>query len=192
MEKPDVIFVSRCLIACDAFTHNQPGTQAWQVAFEAAVKNDWIVLQHLILGINAHINLDLGIAAAEVCAGKNINVLQNDFDRINDIISNLTNGMKKDLAEICFPVRFLNDIKEEKVVINFSIATAPKAAWANAVVLSLMDSGQQITYIQTLDLQVSKIAQGILKPGFFVNLFLKIAGIFESDNIAKNIEYLYE
>ena len=66
-----------------------------------------------------------GIAAAEVCAGKNINVLQNDFDRINDIISNLTNGMKNDMEEIYFPVRFLNVIKEEKVVLNFSIVTAP-------------------------------------------------------------------
>jgi len=192
MEKLDVIFADRYLAAYDAFTNNQPATQAWQATFEAAAKNDYIVLQHLILGINAHINLDLGIAAAEVCAGKNINVLQNDFEKINDIISNLTNSMKKDLAEICFPVRFLNDIKEEKVVINFSIAAARKAAWTNAVVLSVMDSTQQIIHIQTIDLQVLKLAKGVLKPGNFINLFLKIVGFFESSNVIKNINYLYD
>lgn len=192
MEKLDVIFAGRYLAAYDSFTQNQPATHAWQVAFEAAAKNNYVVLQHLILGINAHINLDLGIAAAEVCAGKNINELQNDFDKINNIISNLTNGMKKDLAEICFPVRFLNDIKDEKVVINFSIGAARKAAWTNALILSVMDTSQQIKHIQTLDLQVSKIALGVLKPGYFINLFLKIVGLFESSNVTKNIDYLYD
>ncbi len=80
--------------------------------------------------------------------------------------------MKKDLAKICFPVRFLNDIKGEKVVVNFSIAAARKAACTNALVLSVMNTDQKITHIQTLDLQVSKIAQGVLKPGYFINLFL--------------------
>lgn len=192
MEKLDVIFASRYLTAYNEFTHNLPATQVWQAAFEAAANNDYIVLQHLLLGINAHINLDLGIAAAQVCAGKNINALQNDFEKINDIISNLTNGMKNDLAEICFPVRFLNDIKEEKVVLTFSIATARKAAWSNALVLSIMDTDQQIAHIQTLDLQVSKISKGILKPGYFVNLFVKIVGFFESPIINKNIDYLYD
>ena len=63
MENPDVIFVSYCLIANDPFTHNLPATQGWQVAYEAAAKNDYIILQHLIDGINIHLNIDLGIAA---------------------------------------------------------------------------------------------------------------------------------
>lgn len=192
MEKLDVIFASRYLTAYDAFTQNAAATKSWQIAFEAAAKNDYVVLQHLILGINAHINIDLGIAAAEVSAGADINALQNDFEKINDIISALTNGMKKDLANICFPMRFLNDVKEEKVVINFSIGRARKAAWANAVLLSGMDAGQKNAYIETLDLNVSKLALGILNPGFFVNLLLKIARWFESPDIKKNIQFLYD
>ena len=48
-----------------------------------------IVLQHLLIGMNAHINLDLGIAAAKVMEGKDIQNLKDDFDKINDILSSL-------------------------------------------------------------------------------------------------------
>ena len=80
MEKLDVIFANRYLTAYNTFTQNKSVTQAWQVAFEATAKNDYIALQHLLLGINAHINLDLGIAAAEASEGTDINALEKDFN----------------------------------------------------------------------------------------------------------------
>jgi hypothetical protein len=39
------------------------------------------VVQHVLLGMNAHINLDLGVAAAEVAPGPAIAGLRGDFDR---------------------------------------------------------------------------------------------------------------
>jgi hypothetical protein len=61
MERLDVIFANRYL---EAFEQNQKKvspTRSWQLAFEAS--NQWwpMVLQHLLLAMNAHINLDLGI-----------------------------------------------------------------------------------------------------------------------------------
>ena len=70
MERLDVIFADRYL---EAFEQNQkkiPPTRSWQFAFETC-KRWWpIVLQHLLLGMNAHINLDLGIAAARTSPGQ--------------------------------------------------------------------------------------------------------------------------
>ena len=87
MEKLDVIFAKRYLDAYYSWQKNEPVTQSWQKAFELSTGFWPIVLQHLLIGINAHINLDLGIAAAEVSKNKNINDLENDFNKINEILS---------------------------------------------------------------------------------------------------------
>ena len=69
-------------------------------AFQLSKKNCPIVLQHLLIGMNAHINLDLGIAAAKVMEGKDIQNLKDDFDKINDILSSLVSNVEQDLSEI--------------------------------------------------------------------------------------------
>ncbi|MBL4643563.1 MAG: hypothetical protein JKY44_08235, partial [Flavobacteriaceae bacterium] len=89
MEKLDVIFASRYLDAYATYQKNEPVTESWEKAFKMSKKYWPIVLQHLLIGMNAHINLDLGIAAAEVMKGKNINDLKGDFDKINKILSSL-------------------------------------------------------------------------------------------------------
>lgn len=68
MERLDVIFANRYIQACYQYQTGQTPTQSWVRAFNAT-QHWWpIVLQHLLLGMNAHINLDLGIAAAETVA----------------------------------------------------------------------------------------------------------------------------
>src|SRR5690606_13776650 len=59
MEKLDVVFANRYLNAYHQYRHGQPSTHSWAEAFNAAQRSDLIVVQHLLLGINAHINLDL-------------------------------------------------------------------------------------------------------------------------------------
>ena len=66
MEKLDVIFANRYIKAYYQYQTQQPASKTWEAAFVEA-DNYWIiVLQHLLLGMNAHINLDLGIAAAQI------------------------------------------------------------------------------------------------------------------------------
>ena len=69
MERLDVVFAKRYLDAFDAYMEGGAPTRAWVLAFETTGQWWPIVLQHLLLGMNAHINLDLGIAAARVSPG---------------------------------------------------------------------------------------------------------------------------
>ena len=89
LEKLDIVFALRYLDAYYAWQKKEVVTQSWQKAFELSTDYRPIVLQHLLIGMNAHINLDLGIAAAEVSKNKNIKDLENDFDKINKKISYL-------------------------------------------------------------------------------------------------------
>ena len=60
MERLDVIFANRYLAALEAYRSDGHTAQSWMYSFQAA-KQWWpIVLQHLLLAMNAHINLDLG------------------------------------------------------------------------------------------------------------------------------------
>ncbi|MEO8117494.1 MAG: DUF5995 family protein, partial [Bacteroidota bacterium] len=89
MEKLDVVFAQRYLNAYSAYFSQQPCSLSWKNAFDASMDNSLIVLQHLLLGINTHINLDLAIAAAEVAPGNSIYAMHNDFNKINSLISSL-------------------------------------------------------------------------------------------------------
>src|SRR5215510_6312535 len=64
MEMLDVNFANRYLEAYELHSKGETPTASWQVSFEAAGHWRPLILQHLLLGINAHINLDLGIAVA--------------------------------------------------------------------------------------------------------------------------------
>lgn len=89
MEKLDVLFAKRFIDAAyELWRGGQKPTQSWFLAFEASKNSSHPVLQHLFLGINAHINLDLGISASETMAGENITGIQGDFNKINTVLPN--------------------------------------------------------------------------------------------------------
>ncbi len=66
MEKLDVLFANRYLEALEIYNSKESPSGSWEVAFRATKKSSFLLLHHLLLGINAHINLDLGISAVEV------------------------------------------------------------------------------------------------------------------------------
>ena len=70
MEQLDVNFANRYLEAYDQWKNKQPVSGPWKTAFDTEARRQPLVLQHLLLGMNVHINLDLGIAASETMAGK--------------------------------------------------------------------------------------------------------------------------
>ena len=107
MEQLDINFANRYLQAWEAYTTKMKCSNAWCASFDACANNNLVVLQHLILGINTHINLDLGIAAAQTCPGDKIYDLQADFERINNIIASLSTQVQEKLEHVWFPLRFL-------------------------------------------------------------------------------------
>lgn len=57
--------------ALEAYEKSEPDTpEAWRVAFEAARQSDLSAIQHLLLGVNAHINYDLVLAEVDLLDGE--------------------------------------------------------------------------------------------------------------------------
>ena len=189
MEKLDVIFANRYLEAWSAYQNKQPLSKGWQIAFSSSDNPALIVIQHLILGINTHINLDLGIAAAEACEGTDIFDMQTDFEKINLIMGSLVNETQEKLTKVWWPLAVISKIvnNRDDDVINFSIAAARKAAWANAIALAHADTHARTNYITGIDNSVTSIANRIIQPGYFINAKLKMVKMCEYNDVKKII-----
>ena len=191
MEKLDVIFANRYINAYYGRSKNLSITSSWKSSFDASLQ-PYTVIQHLLLGMNAHINLDLGIAAAEVSKGADIQLLKKDFNLINDVIGSLINIVQQDLEEICTPMRLLKyvDNKSKESVINFSMTAARNTAWLNAVGLSAVPPTMLGAYINTLDSKIAIVANNIKSPNFSQNLILRSIRTFEPGNVVDIIGFL--
>lgn len=190
----DVIFANRYLQAWEAYINKQKCTNAWCATFDACDNTHLIVLQHIILGINTHINLDLSIAAAGACPGDKIYDLQEDFERINNVIASLFDDVQETLCNIWFPLRALARIANhrQEAVLNFSIDKARRVSWANAVALAIMNDAGRDNYISMMDNTVVEIANRIINPGMAMSFVLQPVLLMESKNVSEITDLLKE
>jgi len=192
MERLDVIFANRYLDAWQCYQNKQACTASWKTAFDASASNNLTVVQHLLLGINTHINLDLAIAAAETSKDADIFSLQKDFEKINEIIASLTEVTYNSLCKLWFPLRFLGKLTGNRhdAVVNFSIGKAREASWTNAVALFQCNEPARKSYINFIDGGVVMLANKIIEPGRYIKFLLAPVRFMEAKNVAKNIELL--
>ena len=192
MEMLDVVFASRYLDAYHAWKNDQPVTASWQKAFDISSDYWPIVLQHLLMGMNAHINLDLGIAAAEVSQNKNINDLQNDFNTINGILSSLVNEVQDDLADIWPGLKWILQKTKgvDDFLVDFSMKRSRDGAWKSAVSLFNTPTGDLNSAIAARDLKVAEKSKIVTHPGFMPKLVFGIIRIAERGSVKEKIEKL--
>ncbi len=174
MEKFDILFAQRFFDAYDAFLSNQPATCSWEIAFEASKKTDFMVMQHLLLGINAHINLDLGIAAAETMQGKSMLPLKNDFDKINHILASLVDEVKNNIGRVSPVFKMLMSLARgrDELLINFSIFAARDGAWKFA--LEYHSSNDKKTSIIERDDRIARLGSAIINPGRWLSFLVTL------------------
>ncbi len=192
MERLDVIFANRYIHACYQYQSGQTPTKSWVKAFD--VTECWwpIVLQHLLMGMNAHINLDLGIAAAETVSPEELPNLKGDFDKINGVLAGLVDDVKNELAEIWPLLGLLNRYlgSEETAIINFSMEKARDAAWSFAEELSPLSEERRQQAIVEKDAMFALFSNVIMHPGFVGSLVIKIVRLGERGTTRERIEIL--
>ena len=131
MERLDVVFANRFIEAWEQHSAGQRPTESWAVAFDRLEEPGPLVIQHLMLGMNAHINLDLGIAAATVAPTRpELEALHADFNRINDVLSRLVKMVEVQLTTICPPLSRLADlVTVEERIFDFGMTASRDVAW---------------------------------------------------------------
>jgi hypothetical protein len=192
MERLDVIFAKRYIDAYFAHQQGEAISQSWQAAF--ALNEDYwpIVLQHLLIGMNAHINLDLGIASAEVMKGQDIHQLHTDFSRINTILSGLVNQVQQELAAIWPTLHWIlrKTNKIDKFLTDFSMEVARNGAWKFATKQALTPSDQWAITMEERDTKVACNSKLLSQPRWIISLALKIIRLGERGTVLQKIRGL--
>ena len=191
MEQLDVVFANRYLDALAAYEHAEQPTRSWLVAFDAAARWRPLILQHLLLAINAHINLDLGIAAAQTAPGAALGGLRRDFDRINEILAALVGDVRRDVGDLSPWIGLANRSggRHGDAVVNFSLTVARREAWRFATELAPIPADQHEGPIRTRDEQVARLAVKVLHPGLLSGALLLVR-LRERGDVAHGIRTL--
>ena len=135
MEHLSIVFADRYLAAYSAMRDGRPLTQAWQVAFAAAMDGRRrMVVQHLLAGMTAHINLDLGIATARVAA-RDSDSMYLDFFRVNQMLYEQVNGFQQMLNSVSSRMGWIDTIggSLDERLAKIGIGGARERAWRLAV-----------------------------------------------------------
>lgn len=192
MERLDVVFANFYFAACAAWQQEEQPNEAWKVAFRASTRWSPVVLQHLLLGINAHINLDLGVATARVARDRSLPAIRDDFDRINAILAAVT-GETKDKLTTIWPLlrlfdRFTGTLEDGFV--QFSLARAREHAWHVAEQLTQLDDARRPDFIAQVDQDTARLGRLIWNPPLRTRLLLLGVRLGERGTVQTNIKRL--
>jgi len=193
MEQLDVTFANRYLKAMDQFRGGERPALCWLASFNAAASWRPIILQQLLLGMNAHINFDLGIAAAEISPGDELPSLQHDFNEINNILAGLVGQVQSEIYEVSPWIRFLGNIdpKADTAIVNFSMDKARASAWNLATRLAPLGPDQWKPVLGIRDAEATALAYLVRNPiGWLFKMGLLVIRSRESNSVAKVIEVL--
>ncbi|MCG8460824.1 MAG: DUF5995 family protein [Holophagales bacterium] len=193
MAEMDKNFANRYFDAVSAHFGGGAASAVWQVSFQAAARDEPTVLQHLFLGMNAHIHLDLAAAAAETCPGEAIHDFERDFAEINSILESLFSLVEHDIAKIWHPLRILLPMGERlgNLMLAFAMETERRGAWSRAVELALLEPEARERRIEALDQHFAALGQGILDPGPVLQPLLDEIRREEQGTVAEKIEDFY-
>ncbi len=192
MEKLDIIFAHRYIDAYYAWKNNQAISKAWEKAFLLSKNTGSLVFQHLLIGMNAHINLDLGIAAAEISTAENVKKLKNDFHKINEILSSLVDEVQFGLSSIWPALRWILSKfgNIDNYLIDFSMEIARDGAWnfTNSIIKQQVEKWPDT--IQLRDLKVAEKSKIITHPGKWMQFLLWIIRLGERGSVSQKMEKL--
>ena len=192
MERFDVIFANRYLVAYYAYAQHKPCSESWKITFDASKKWTPMVIQHLIASMNAHISLDLGISAAETQT-QNLSSLKNDFDQVNDILDSLIDEIEAELREIFHPLVTFDKLTGNTYwrVAHVGIVKARNDAWHVACAYAQLQTDEERqAFIKARDQHVAQIGNRILRPPALVKLLTSKLRFFEKGNIADKVRIL--
>ncbi len=194
MESFAGIFAARYLAAYRAWQSDGQMTASWKLAFDTASKCSPIVLQHLVLGMSAHINLDLGIVVADLArdAPGGLASLRSDFDSINDVLSGEINASQACVDRVSPFIRLADGVglRSDEALCGFALRIARQGAWQSAEQLSKCTVDERDSAIARRDQAVAKFGSRLMHPGGVLGAAMAVVRTGELHSVPHVIDAL--
>ena len=124
-------------------TDPQLAPAVWRCAHHAATRKGALVIQQLLLGVNAHINYDLIFATADLLeeegaslSSQDLERRQADYNHVNAVINRTINEVQAEILNRREPVLEVVDVllgPVDEWLIEFEITRWRDEVWAQAV-----------------------------------------------------------
>jgi hypothetical protein len=156
--------------------HDEPGgaPRCWRAAWAVADDRRLLVVQHLLLGINAHVNHDLPQAVVEVAGdGGDVSSVRGDFEAVNDVLAQAFGEVTDRLDRVARWTSAAAALGGGRLF-NFSLRVARRQAWDAANRLSVLDAAARADEVAELDRLVAVLAYLITRPDPPLSLVLPV------------------
>jgi hypothetical protein len=192
MDRFDALFAGRYFTAYDTWRSGGQPTKSWQVAFQGMQSDQLIILQDLLVGINAHINLDLGVAAGETFQGAALQDFHDDFDKINQILSGLLPKVEATVDKFSPLLGLLAKIGGQDAIeaLSFSMDAARDDSWLHALLISMQPPSSWPLTVQTIDAKVAFLGRLVAQPAGLVAQAVDLIRATESKDVPAIIDAL--
>ncbi len=171
------------------FSATRETSDVWKTAFDAATRSEYVLLQHLLLGMNTHINYDLALAVKKSMNKEEMNDIYKDYNEINLILIEQIDLMQEGVNKSWWVYRLLDilALRFDELIIGFSLVKARQSAWEFAQ--GLQDKTiEDITKDEMKELTLSYADILVNPKGFIVNAFRMINYLFEQKTVSKLIQ----
>lgn len=159
----DNVWVERYAVAFanlyrDVIEHEEAGRtaqvpKAWRLCFDAARAGSSLVIQDMLLGVNAHVNHDLPFALDIVSIEPDRDARYLDHVAVNGVLASVAARATERLAALYAPgLRTMRDASApfDELLSAFSLEVARESAWEGAVSLANARSGVERRLIARL------------------------------------------
>lgn len=113
--------------------------KAWRLCFDAAATGTGLVLQDMLLGVNAHVNHDLPFALSGVSIDPDRSRRYQDHAAVNAVLASVVDRATAQISALYAPgVSAMGDVagQFDEMLSLFSLQVARESAWESAVSLA--------------------------------------------------------
>jgi hypothetical protein len=143
-----------------------------------------LIVQHLLLGINAHVNHDLPLAVvAAADASGSLASIRRDFDAVNDVLAATYVDIVADLDRVSRWVTRVARVGGDRAF-NFSLRRARAQAWSAATWMHPLDAAGRARAAAELDRVVPVLAYLITQPPSLARPVLRVVRRLEERDTA--------
>lgn len=183
-----VVFANRYFAARRQFRAGAPAPKAWSLAFRAARASSALVVQHLLLAMNAHINVDLAAAAAET------GLTWPEYSRVDAILGQGVARIQSRLNRTTIVLRALDWVAGDfdEMLTAFSLKAARRHAFELADRLRVTPEPGRPALIAEADDFALRLGQRVLTPPLRDRLLLAAVRLSERNASPRDLLALLE
>lgn len=192
MRRLDVVFANRYFDAYFAQREERACSESWKASFDNSILPHLLILQHLLLGMNAHIALDLGIAAAQTAKEFDglTKSLEDDFMRLNNLLSGMIDTVQVEVGKLSPLLKYADFLawRLDETFVAFSINIARDKAWEFAQTLYNLPEEEWDKAIKARDAKVGNFGRRIIGGTTILYApFIWFVNLRESKDIRRNV-----